>query len=112
MNDPLTRTVAAAHAVLAGSDDVDVRISAIAEYVAALGEILRIIESSGNDADKPTSEELSPLAELHSKVIENAVALLGSTSAEMKSLQSKGKAILAYTDTMPKRVSVRPQKKW
>ena len=47
----------------------------------------------------------------HERVLLAAKALLGGTSEEMKTLQTRGKAIMKYTDVLPKRVSVAANKK-
>ena len=108
----LSSTINAANAVLlADIEDIDLRIDAITHYITALNEILETL-SSVSVADRPQQSELQQLSEMHAQIIEVASTLLGNTSAEIKALKAKGKAFLAYTDTMPKRVSLRPEKKW
>lgn len=46
------------------------------------------------------------LLELHSNVLECANRLLGQTSQEMRDLKQKRRVILAYTDTLPRSISV------
>jgi hypothetical protein len=104
-------TVNAANQVISSTDlDLETRIVDISSYV----ELLDTLLTSLQDLDKPAQlsrEDLAQLEPLHSQVIAIAVGFLGDTSVELKQLQIKGKAILAYTDTLPKRVSMRSEKR-
>ncbi len=112
MKDSLAKTIEAAQVVLlAEISDIDLRIDAISAYITALNEILTELNNS-SEREQPKKSELEQLSVMHSEIVEVATALLGNTSTEIKALKAKGKAFLAYTDTMPKRVSLRPQKKW
>lgn len=63
-------------------------------------------------SDKLSSDaEVALLEERHHKVIECAAELLKGTSAELAKLKLKGKGILAYTDTLPKKISFRRPRK-
>ena len=101
-------TIRTAEAVIASDSDVDERISQLTSYVDSFNLLFKEIEAQAIQADRA---ELEILAALHEQVIGVAVSLLGGTSVDLRDLQKKGKAILAYTDTLPKRVSMRGKKK-
>jgi len=112
MKESIKKTTDAANAVLSADiEDIDLRIAALEGYALALGEMLLALDSV-SDQHKPEKSELEHISEIHQQVLEVATTLLGNTSVEIKNLKAKGKAFLAYTDTMPKRVSLRPEKKW
>lgn len=105
---PLQSTILTAEAVLVSGGDVDACITAMDAYVASLSKLLSQLESESPGYDP---SELARLEPLHQQVLAVAVQLLGNTSIDLRQLQAKGKAILAYTDTMPKRVSLRGKQK-
>ena len=102
--------VKAAKAALAEELDLEVRITLIASYVEQLEQLLSLLQHDSN----PTGvarEDLEQIGALHPQIISMALRLLGNTSIDLQQLQAKGKAILAYTDTLPKRVSMRSEKR-
>lgn len=105
---PLQSTIITAEAVLGSGGDIDACITAMDAYVAALNKLLKQLE-----AESPgyKAADLARLEPLHQQVLAIAMQLLGNTSIDLRQLQAKGKAILAYTDTMPKRVSLREKRK-
>lgn len=57
------------------------------------------------------AESLRSLAKLHAKIIDLAEALKDKTSHDLKHLKRKGKGIMAYTDILPKRISIWTRRK-
>jgi hypothetical protein len=106
--NPLESTIRAAETVLVSGGDIDACITAMDAYVAALNKLLKQLEKKTGDY---AGEDVAPLEPLHQQVLAVAMQLLGNTSVDLRQLQAKGKAILAYTDTMPKRVSIRGKQK-
>lgn len=104
----LESTLRAAETVLASGEDIDSCITAIDAYVAALSKLLKQLDAAEHQFP---ADDLRQLESLHQQILTIATALLGNTSIDLRQLQAKGKAILAYTDTMPKRVSIRSEKK-
>jgi hypothetical protein len=65
------------------------------------------------EQNKPlnTKEELEMLLTRHEKVMELSESLKESIPDEMAKLKNKGKGIMAYTDTLPKKISfTKPRK--
>lgn len=104
----LESTVAAAKRVLESSGDAESCITGLDAYVAGLNKFLKQLEEM---PEKFPREDLAMLDGLHQQVLATAVQLLGNTSIDLRQLQAKGRAILAYTDTLPKRVSIRAKQK-
>lgn len=60
---------------------------------------------------KFSREELTELAEKHSAVLGLVDGLKGQTVEDLKGLESRGRAILAYANTLPDRISRMKDKK-
>ena len=50
--------------------------------------------------------EFESLAELHAKIVDRVAELKSKTEQDLKHIRRKGKGIMAYTDTLPKRISI------
>jgi|688.fasta_scaffold1022685_2 hypothetical protein len=66
-------------------------------------------------SEHPSDKELkavgAEVAKQHSEVLRLAGELKESISASLRSLKRKGKGLIAYSDTLPKRIStIRPRK--
>ena len=84
--------------------DIDLEISTIDEYVALFAEWQKGGHlNSISELDRPKLEEL---ASFHSKIIGRAIELKSLVAGEMKKLRSKAKGIIAYTDTLPRSLSL------
>ncbi|MBN8547823.1 MAG: hypothetical protein J0M12_00760 [Deltaproteobacteria bacterium] len=61
---------------------------------------------------KPENEDtFRTLAAAHAKLMEHAEALKRKTGKDLSDLRKKGKGIMAYTDILPKRISISGTKK-
>jgi hypothetical protein len=95
--------------VLNGPHTPDEEIERVTNYVRAVGVVLDQLKlESLSEGDQKL---LVSLAEMHPRIVKVTENLMGATSQALMDLQSRGKAILKYTDTMPKSVSVRPKTK-
>lgn len=106
----LADTITCAENFLSSEADIDTRITQLTVYTEAFNGLFKAIQEK-SISPPLTADDLQPIAELHQRVLAQAVSLLGDTSGELRQLQSRGKAILAYTDTLPKRVSIRGKKR-
>ena len=68
-------------------------------------------ESAARGEPINTPEDLERLLEVHEKLVEESDKMHGTLPDEMAKLKLKGKGILAYTDTLPKKISFTKAKK-
>ena len=108
----LAQLISLATAAASGSGPITQEMQAIEEYFEAF-ELWQAahLEQAQADASAVTKANLKRLAELHPLVISRAQVLLKTTAGEMKRLQRHGKGIRAYTDTLPKQISVTGKRK-
>jgi hypothetical protein len=93
-----------AEAVLTLTDEGS-RIAAVEKYADAFAEWYQ----AGEGPDGPGAcgrAELEGLAERHAQVVACVQALLAETAADMGGFHKKARGIMAYTDLLPKRISV------
>lgn len=84
------------------------------EFVEKVGRYSAAFESwSARHAEvlsgkqKPADvKEFRALAQAHAKIMEHAAELKHQTSKDLGELHKKGKGIMAYTDILPKRISM------
>ena len=87
-------------------------IEKIAQYSAAFAAWGAAHADILSGKQKPSDEkQFRLLAETHSKIIDRAEALKGETGKDLNQLRKKGKGIMAYTDILPKRISMSGTKK-
>lgn len=72
---------------------------------AEAGGDLSLLEKSFGAAN------LKLLSERHRLVIAKVASLKEGTAEDLRNLKRRGKGIMAYTDTMPKRISLRKDRK-
>jgi hypothetical protein len=60
---------------------------------------------------KVGTDKLAELLNLHAEVMKRTGELKEDVSGDIRKLKKKGKGILAYTDTLPKRISVTRKRK-
>ena len=81
-------------------EKVGIYSGAFETWSAAHSEVL-----SGKQ--KPDNEkEFRELADAHAKIMEHVAVLKTQTSKNLGELHKKGKGIMAYTDILPKRISI------
>ena len=61
--------------------------------------------------ENPQRDLLLDLEQRHAQVLKKAELLLEKTSDTLKKMKVRGKTILAYTDSLPKRISLYKQRK-
>lgn len=92
--------------------DGDEQTAVIEQYVDAFGEWFKLNEplfrAGGGAAGMQPAElkRVEALAASHAEVMRRVERLLGETSLKLGSLHKKAKGIMAYTDFLPKRISV------
>lgn len=86
--------------------DLSVKLDLIEAYSASFSEWL-----SGENASQIDEQQLLTLNQLHQRILETAKQLQNDTSGELARLRHRGKGILRYIDTLPKRISVRRSRK-
>lgn len=92
-----------------GADDI---VAALDKYASAFDEWFRVRENLFSGAEPGANiEELKQIIEQHNKVLNVAQNLKGKTALDLKSLRQRGKSIIAYTDHLPKRVSLHAPRK-
>lgn len=106
----LSDTISAARSFLESESNVDSRIILLTAYIEAFNCLFQAVEDKSISPPLKVAD-IEEVTFNHQRVIAIALSLLGDTSSELRQLQSRGKAILAYTDTLPKRVSMRGKKK-
>ena len=92
-----------------GQEDL---ISVFDAYTAALTEWLSENEGAFTPANRSIDRSaVAQLAELHNQVTAKANHLKGQTLENLKNLENRGRAILAYIDQLPERISRHKGKK-
>ncbi|MBX7145598.1 MAG: hypothetical protein K1X79_14195 [Oligoflexia bacterium] len=64
-----------------------------------------------SDKSETTVAELRSVVEQHNRVLAVAQNMQGKTALDLKGLRQRGKSIMAYTDHLPRRVSVHAPRK-
>ena len=102
----LTRLIELAGAALAEADEA-AAVELISGYCQALGAMSK---SDMDAAVAAEPEAAKKLVQLHSRVLQRAGALRDVTAGSLKKLKTKGKGLMAYTDLLPRRISVRKKR--
>lgn len=107
------KLIALAEEILSSELSQDQQVSLIQAYAEAFDSWFAS-RKDGNDKSLIQSERdrVEKLHELHSSVIEKALAFQAQTSDTLRKLRKRGKGILAYAGSAPKRSSTAPRKKW
>ena len=109
MND-LSHLVSLARRVLGAASEEET-LEGIVRYSEAFEKWADEFLGPHKDVLASKRAELKELQVLHAQVIARAEQLKSRVSQAMRKLKKKGKGILAYTDTFPKRIgSMRPRK--
>ena len=87
-----------------GASDVETA-SRIECYSQAFAEWYKSYDKS-NSKDEMNSGLLQELSDKHRLVMDRARVVQESTSRDIRKLKLRGKGILAYTDMLPKRLSL------
>jgi hypothetical protein len=77
----------------------DEQIEALENYVNFFDKWLE------NNQSSKTKEELTEVLDIHQELIHHAGLWLKSEAEEFKAHKAKAKAIMAYADTLPKKIS-------
>lgn len=104
---PLADLQELAEAALVVQDNPEAQLTAIETYCEAFAKA----EQAGSLADLEAGEEAEILSKLHEKVLMQAAVLLDDTARDMQHFKKKARGIMAYVDTMPKKISVTKSKK-
>lgn len=90
-------------------------IDQIEKYCSSLAQWLKETENSSSHPNADTlglsAADLTELSKLHGSVMQLASQLLGNTATQLQDLQIKAKGIMAYVDTLPKKISVTKSRK-
>ena len=97
--------LALADQVFEASSGVDQEIERIEKYCRAFREWHAYAQQNQTGAE-PLPEEIERLQERHTAVLERLERLRLDLSKEMGGFHKRAKGIMAYTDVLPKRVSV------
>ena len=95
--------------ILDEKHDPDTATSLLDQYA---GLFLRWHDSEGPGMPGVVlvASELEELQLVHDAILEHALQLKDATDKSMKGLKQRGRTILAYVDTLPKRLSInKPQ---
>lgn len=105
----IERLMHLAKAALADHDNPEQQVDAIAAYCENFAEI----DAAAGLAVEGEEEQiaLEELAKKHEKVLERAACVLESTSKDMQYFKKRAHGIMAYVDTMPRKMSVTKPKK-
>ena len=96
-----------AEAALVAQEDPETQLTAIESYCEAFAKA----EQAGSLANLEAGEQTEALSKLHEKVLMQAAVLLDDTARDMQYFKKKARGIMAYVDTMPKKISVTKSKK-
>lgn len=99
-----------AEAALAPGESPDVVTDRIVAYTEAFDRWYSVATPSieaGDAAPLGGIELLRQLETRHAAVMDLAQEIMRRTDAEVKGLRRKGKGMVAYTDTLPKRISTK-----
>jgi hypothetical protein len=66
---------------------------------------------ANNSQSSETTEEIKKLLRLNKKVLDRAEKLFKQTAGQLQGFQLKAKGIMAYVDTLPKKISVTKHRK-
>lgn len=105
-----TALLALAEAALAPGESADIIADRIAAYTEAFDRWYSAACPSIEAGDAVPLGGLALLRELeirHAAVMDLAQEIMRRTDVELKGLRRKGKGIVAYTDTLPKRISTK-----
>jgi hypothetical protein len=104
----VSNLTALATEILSGQGDIDKSILLLNQYCEDLSRWYEQNEArlrAGNLA--PGEEEaLAELDRLHGRVLEFGAGLQSRCSADLIDFRRKARGIMAYTDTLPKRISI------
>lgn len=97
----------AQEALAAHNVSSDEFIDKVAAYSTAF-EAWRATNSDILKGEKPPQDEAEfrALAGAHAKLVDHLTALKARTGKDLGDLRKKGKGIMAYTDILPKRISI------
>ena len=105
--------ISLADGVLSKSDDSEVALEKIEEYTEKFSSWYNEHFASLEEGDiqEDVISLLQQLNEQHGKVLALAEDLRESITDDRRELKRKGKGIMAYIDTLPKRLSLRRTRK-
>ncbi|MCI5064308.1 hypothetical protein MRY87_01135 [bacterium] len=113
MSTELDQLLATARKVLAEEERTsEERLALLEEYSSLLEESSSAFERyHGGAVHESHREKLEELNRLHGLVLRRAQGIQGELLTEMKSVRTRGKALLKYIDVLPKRISSRRERK-
>jgi hypothetical protein len=104
--------IALADSALAPQTNVEVTISAIAQYSESFSAWYDAnqakVEQAENGPERALFEQLD---KKHREVLQLSKVLMAKSHVDLRKLKVKGKGIMAYLDTLPDRISLRGAKK-
>ena len=96
--------------ILDEAHDPDAATNLLDQYAGLFGR-WHDAEGPGSPSAMLVASELEEIQTVHDAVLAYATALKDATEKSMKGMKQRGRTILAYVDTLPKRVSInKPQK--
>ena len=104
--------IALGQEILSVSDNPDLVVEKVAQYVSEF-ESWNLAHKSllAGGASAQQIQEFKALAGVHAKVLDLAEKLKAQTRDSLKGLRKKGKGIMAYTDILPKSISMSGSRK-
>ena len=105
MGEAAIELIELARALEVGNDEPDLFLEKLQDYTDRMDNWLRAGMAEQGDAT-----EVQTLLDLHNTLLARAEVMLGGASDEFRQLKTKRKAIIAYTDTLPKRISTQKRK--
>ena len=102
----LAALLAIADQILSGKDQADQAVDLLEHYSNGLDDFLQQFESKGlEESSQIRREEILELAEKHRQIIEYAERFKAVTGDQIKSLKRRGEGLIAYTDTLPRKIA-------
>lgn len=89
----------------------DLRIDAVEKYTSAFDRWFQHHGAALAALPETERATLSSLVKLHERILTLAESMRESTAVDIRHLKAKGKGIMAYVDTLPKRISRGPTRK-
>lgn len=103
------KLLAAAEEVLVDQSSVEERLDRLERYVDLFSQWQEAFDTEAVSVEE--AECLNELQEQHAKVIEQVAALKSVSVSELGKFQRRAKGIMAYTDTLPRKISIAKERK-
>lgn len=99
-----------AEELLSAELDLEAKLSTTEDYVASFADWHAEFDPSAEVSDE-LREKLVRLSDLHAKVLAFISELRDDSMKELRKFKAKAKGIMAYTDRLPKRISIAAKRK-